>query len=166
MIWVVGTGRCGMHHYTSHVNGYIQSAKDWKGLSVKRYHNEDWNEPYVRDVIRYRMNLPYSCVTDCAQFMFMDLIKEIDNDAHFIWLVRDKKSVVDGFMQKPGEDNRIHPRGWDFSYKNKRALLEWYYDEVNSIIEKNLNGASYEMVPYESIPKSTEEEISKLRVFA
>ena len=168
MIWVVGTGRCGMHNYTAIMRGFIQSRQDWKGLCLKRYHDGLTNdeELLVRRVIETRKNLPHYCVTDCAQFIFIDLIRNIDSEAKFVWLVEDKKKVVDGFMEKGGEDKRIHPKGWEFKHENKRKLLEWYYDEVNSIIEKSLVGADFVQVKNSDVPRATEEDIMALRAYA
>jgi hypothetical protein len=166
MKWVVGTGRCGMHNYTALHGGYIQSSQAWKDAGVSRYHGKDWDKGLVRSVIRERLGLPFPFVTDCAQFMFIDLIRQLDPNAEFVWLQREKKACVDSFMEKVGEDHRIHPIGWDFKYENKRRLLEWYYDEVNEIIRQNLIGAKFEHIKTEDLPRASEESVLALKVYA
>lgn len=166
MKWVLGTGRCGMHTYTALYGGYINSAQEWKDQSIKKHHGEPYDESLVGKIIIKRMRLPYPFITDCAQFMFLDEIKYLDKNASFVWLIRNKKDVIEGFMSKVAEDKRIHPKGWDFAYKNKRKLLDWYYDEVNRIIEKGLVGTKFEKIEYESLPKVSEKDIEKLRVMA
>lgn len=166
MKWVVGTGRCGMHNYTALQGGFIQSAQQWKDIGVRRYHGEPYDIGYVQNVIRSRMELPFPCVTDCSQFIFIDFIKELDPHASFVWLQRNKKDCVESFMNREGEDHRIHPKGWIFDTSKKRELLEWYYDEVNRIIEVGLCGTKFEHIRTEDLPKASPEAIESLRVYA
>lgn len=168
MIWVVGTGRCGMHNYTALQGGWIQSAKDWKGLAVKRFHGELTHEEveHINGVIRMRMALPYPCVSDCAQFIFIDIIRHVDPSATFVWLQAEKERCVEEFMAKSGEEFRIHPKGWHFHEENKKRLLEWYYETVNHIIRHELEGASFKKIRTEDLPRATPESIERLRAFA
>ncbi len=135
MRWVVGTGRCGLHNYTALVGGYIHSDSYWREQVVKRHHGAKYDEAYVDQVIKNRMEMDFPCVTDCAQFMFIDRIIALDPDACFVWITRDKKDCVGSLMQRVGEDKRIHPEGWDFRSDNKQKLIEWYYDEVQKYIK-------------------------------
>lgn len=166
MEWVVGTGRCGMHNYTALNGGFIQSRKAWKQEAIKKYHGEEWDKKHVENVIRERMNFPYPCVTDCSQFMFIDDIRRVDKKAKFVWLVRDREECIKCFMNKVGEADRIHPKGWRFETSRKRDLISWYYDEVNSIINKYLSGANYEIIKTETMPKASLDKIEELRKFA
>lgn len=140
MKWVLGTGRCGLHSYTAWKGGTIESNDPIRELAVKKYQDGLTKEEnkYVLDFFRNRSNLNTPLITDCVQFMFMREILQVDPKAEFVWIVGEKAKVIEGFMSKVAEDKRIHPKGWDFNYNNKRKLLAWYYDEVNKIIEENL----------------------------
>lgn len=152
MIWVVGTGCCGMHKYTKSVGGFIESTEELKELAVKRYHDQKTDMTRARKIFFDRSLLSTSCVTDCGQFMFIDIISDMDKKAEFVWLKRkDKTECVNRFMNRVAEDKRIHPKGWDFNYKNKRRLLEWYVDEVTYLIEKALNGKKFQVVYTEDL---------------
>lgn len=153
MKWIVGTGRCGLHNYTKLYGGVIASPKDWKTLIVKRYHGEDWNEDYVREEIRIRRDMDIPFFTDCGQFMFIDIIAEEDPNSEFVWIIRRKEDCVASFMRRPGEENRIHPKGWNFDRDRKKELIEWYYDEVNKIIEEKLKGKKYVQIDTYSMEK-------------
>lgn len=166
MKWVVGTGRCGMHNYTALHDGYINSSAEWKEQGLLRYHGKEWDRGLVESVVKKRMVMPYGCVTDCSQFIFLDIIKKLDKNAKFVWLIADKQKCIEGFMSKVGEDKRIHPEGWDFAYKNKRQLLSWYYDEVNNIIKEHLYGTNHEIVHSDNLEKAPIEKIEKLKEFA
>lgn len=166
MQWVVGTGRCGMHNYTALEGGYISSAKEWKQNLVKKYHGDNYNKTMIRSVIAKRMQLPYPCITDCAQFMVIDEIAQIDRDAEFIWLIRDKEPCVNSLMQRIGEEDRIHPKGWEFKTERKKELIEWYYDEVNKIIGEKLKGKKYKVLHTDQMPLASLEDVEKLRKFA
>lgn len=166
MRWVVGTGRCGIHNYTAIHGGFVQSRSDWKEIAIKKYHGIEYDKDYVLKTLIRRKNLKLPCVADCAQFMFINEIKSIDPDAEFIWLIRDKKKCVDSFMKKSGEDCRIHPKGWEFKHSTKKQLIEWYYDEVNKIIERDINGSKYQLIKTEDLERASEESIDAIRLFA
>lgn len=152
MIWVLGTGQCGMHRYNNLLGGFIESTQELKELGVKRYHDPKTDVSVAYKVFKDRANKKAGCITDCGQFMFLDVICAVDKTAEFVWLIRkDKQKVVDLFMERVAEDKRIHPKGWDFAYKNKRKLLSWYYDEVNALIEKLLVGKKFKKVYTEDV---------------
>lgn len=122
-------------------------------MVVDRYHEAPFNDDYIKRLFEWRKKLDVPCVTDCGQFMFIDYIRKVDKDATFIWIVRNKENCIKSFMQRPAEDKRIHPRGWVFKPETKKELIEWYYDEVNKIIENFLVGAKYQKIKTEDMPK-------------
>ena len=170
MKWVVGTGRCGLHNYTALHGGFIQSNKDWKQLVIRRHHGEEWNRAHVEEVFKWRMGLDYPCIADCSQFMFIDVIREVDPEAEFVWLIRNREDCIKSFMRRIGEDDRIHPKGWEFKTERKRELIEWYYDEVNLIIAEKLMGAKYEKLSTEDMPRAKDvdylSELARTEVFS
>ena len=153
MKWVVGTGRCGLHNYTALNDGFIEATDKFKECGHKKFHGDPYDEDHVRSVIRDRMKRKAGCITDCGQFMFIDIIAEEDPDAEFIWIIRDKDACVESFMNRPNEDKRIHPKGWDFAHKNKMKLIIWYYDTVNETIEKLLEGKKFTKIRTEDMEK-------------
>ena len=153
MRWAVGTGRCGMHNWTRWRNGFVESDPKLRKLAVDYFQDPSTPLDYAYEVFKKRMSLGVDSLADCCQFMFINVISELDKDAEFDWLIRDRKDCIESFMNKPGEDTRIHPKGWDFKYENKQALIEWYYDKVNEIILNNLQGKKYTLIPTESMPK-------------
>lgn len=155
MKWVLGTGRCGMKNYTEWKKGFIHSDQRLREIAVKRYQEKDLTQGdinYAYEVLKTRRDMEVPSVADCCQFMFIDMISYIDPAAEFVWVKRDRENCIRSFMDRGAEDERIHPVGWDFNYQNKRRLLEWYYDEVNRIIEVGLQGKKFEQIRTEDMP--------------
>lgn len=158
MKWAVGTGRCGMENWKRWQKASIESDVQLRALAVERYHNPETPMNYAVEKFEERASKETPGWADCCQFMFMDIINDIDKDPLFVWIVGDKLSVVEGFMRKNAEAERIHPKGWNFAYENKRPLLEWYYDEVNRIIDKNIkdHNLNYELIHTTDMPRYVE----------
>lgn len=154
MKWVLGTGRCGMKNYTLWKQGYIHSDHTLRQIAVKKFHGEatDKEMEYAKQVFIERSRMPYPSVADCCQFMFIDLICFVDPAAEFVWLQRDREACIRSFMDRGAEEQRIHPKGWNFKYEKKRELLEWYYDTVNKTIAEGLMGRPHEKILTHEMP--------------
>lgn len=154
MKWVLGTGRCGMQNYTTWKNGYIESNQPIRALSVKKFQVglTDEEEDYVTDFFKARAELNVPSVADCCQYMFIDTICDVDQNAEFVWLIRKREDCIRSFMDKHSEEQRIHPIDWVFSNETKPKLMEWFYDTVNGIIFGGLMGKRFEKIKTESMP--------------
>lgn len=144
--FAVGTGRCGMNSWAKTVGGYAESEVALRKLAVDYYQNPETDLSYAYEKFRKRLADPAPGISDCCQFMFINLIYELDPTVKFIWLLRNKKDCVKSFMKKGSEEERIHPKGMIFTPENKLAHLNWYYDEVNYIIHRSLIGKNFEVI--------------------
>jgi hypothetical protein len=140
MIWVVGSTSSGMHTYTKHTGGHIESDERLRRVALKRYHKIANENDYIYAETLYlkRKLMQVPTQADCVNFMFMDMIDRLDSDCTFVWLVRKHEEIVDSLMVSCAEEERIHPKGWKFSNDNKRDLLTWYVKEVDYLINKSL----------------------------
>lgn len=130
----------------------MESDARLRKLAIDYFQEPSTPLDYAYEVFKKRADMDVPGVADCCQFMFINVIKQVDPNPHFDWLIRDKKACVDSLFEKSSEAERIHPKGWDFKYENKRELLEWYYDKVNEIIERDVQGSNFTLIPTESMP--------------
>jgi len=123
MIWGIGTGRCGTMSLAKEIDGVHEPkpALDNSGYAAI-------------GLLKDRLAKGKPSI-DWKQSFYIPEIKQIDPDAHFIWLIRNPFEFVSSFVARGGWDYP-HYIKWTRGNLVERGL-EWWL-EVNAIISDNV----------------------------
>ena len=110
MKWALGTGRCGTHSYAAQTGGLhepkpaiLRAGEAWADERLGR-RGDAYDDTAA--ILRTRAVLGAPCVADLHQSWAIDIIREVDPEPSFVWLVRPPEELVRSMLG----GNWWHPR--------------------------------------------------------
>lgn len=147
MIYAVGTGRCGTKSYADQTGGLHEPDKVF-GYLCMLYDLTGQRFTQLINMIRVRKDLATPCISDWKQSFVIDLIREFDKDAKFVWLLRNPISTIKSYMRRGKYEDIVRP-GIAVKFPDEWGDFEkfcWLWKATNLLIEDNLKDADFEVV--------------------
>lgn len=94
MIWIVGTGRCGLKSCAVQLGGYHEPEPRFTREPAIWLHTGK-GESGVCDVLLQRMS--YHVISDVQHSFVIPLIRKVDPKAFFVWMIRPEDEFVRSF---------------------------------------------------------------------